>query len=119
MVIGNWLPKQATSSTQIPKKQKIYTGTAQKNNPTCFRQTGLKIKAGNDLLSRCGSIIGAADLTAEFGMVSGVAPLLWSPAKDHASACSTKSKLYSKKASQSVYSKLPLGAAAKQRALFV
>ena len=55
-----------------------------KNNPDGGNPTGL-IKAGNDLLSRGGSIIGAAGLTAEFGMGSGVAPLLWSPASDHLS----------------------------------
>ena len=50
------------------------------NNPDAFRAPGL-VKAGNDLLSRSGSIIGAEGLTAEFGMGSGVAPLLWSPAR--------------------------------------
>ena len=38
-------------------------------------------KAGDDLLSRGCTIIGATGLTAEFGMGSGVALSLWSPAK--------------------------------------
>ena len=50
-----------------------------KNNPDGGNPTGL-IKAGNDLLSRGGSIIGAAGLTAVFGMGTGVTPPLWSPA---------------------------------------
>ena len=38
-------------------------------------------KAGNDLLSRSGSIIGMIVLTTEFGMGSGGTLSLWSPAK--------------------------------------
>ncbi len=49
------------------------------NNPDGGNPTGL-IKAGNDLLSRGGSIIGVAGLTAVFGMETGVTPPLWSPA---------------------------------------
>lgn len=54
-------------------------GVCKKNNPASFRLAGL-IKAGDDLLSRWCSIIGAAGLTAEFGMGSGVTPPLCSPA---------------------------------------
>ena len=51
-----------------------------KNNPRSFRLARVE-KAGDDLLSRGGSIIGMLGLTAVFGMGTGGTPALWSPAK--------------------------------------
>ncbi len=39
------------------------------------------VVAGGDLLSRGGSIIGPAVLTAVFGKGTGVSPRVWPPAK--------------------------------------
>ena len=59
------------------------TYEAQQKRPgRIFMRSGRwKLNAGSDLLSRGSSIIGPEVLTAVFGMGTGVAPLVWPPAK--------------------------------------